>query len=115
MKLVRNDPPRRFRVGPRLAIEIADCGRLYLEPDEQVTFVTASAKRYDFTAKSWGYYATPSVNARLIAEGFKTALVRNRAGKYFIMVVDADRVDEFSAYLQREENELMEWIDERQG
>jgi hypothetical protein len=112
MKIEKREPPRVFRVGEGNKIEISDCARIYLEPDEQVTFVTKSGKEHDFVAKSWGFYATPSVNARLVNQGFKTALVKNQLGRYFIMVVEADLLPDFDAYLEAEKNEVVEWLDE---
>ena len=113
MQIMINESPRVFHVGQNSKIEISDCGRIYLEPDEQVTFVTKSGKEYDFVAKSWGFYATPSVNGRLVNQGFKTAMVKNQTGRYYIMVVDTDRLPDFEAYLEAEKNEVVEWLDER--
>ena len=113
MKIDKKEPPRVFRVGKDNNIEISDCARIYLKPDEQVTFVTISGKEHDFTAKPWGFYATPSVNGRLVNQGFKTALVKNQSGMYYIMVVDNDRFSEFQDYLSTEKNEVVEWLDER--
>jgi hypothetical protein len=107
------DPPRRFPVGRGGAIEIKDCARIRLDPDEQVTFVTSSGKEYDVAAKSWGFYATPSVNARLAVQGFKTALTRNGQGRHYVMLVDKERISDFMDYLAREDNVLVEWLDER--
>ena len=113
MKIAKNEPPRVFQIGEEQNIVIFDCGKIYLEPDEQVTFVTAAGKEHDFAAKPWGYYATPSVNGRLVKQGFKTALVKNQLGKYYVMVVDSDRISDFKAYLSAEKNEVVEWLDER--
>lgn len=106
-------PPRRFPVG-RSQTEMSDCGEIHLADDELVTFVTASGKRYDVTAKDWGFYATPSVNGRLRDEGFRTALVRNSAGRHYVMLVEADRLNDFHAYLARDDQHVVEWLDERQ-
>jgi len=113
MKIVKKEPPRKFLVGEDQKVEISDCGKMYLEPDEQVTFVTVSGKEHDFAAKSWGFYATPSMNSRLVSEGFKTALVKNQLGRYYIMVVDKDHLPGFEAYLDTTKNEVVEWLDER--
>jgi len=113
MKIIKNEPPRVFRVGEGGKIAISDCGRIHLDPDEQVTFVTESGKEHDFAAKSWGFYATPSVNSRLVNQGFKTTLVKTPGGRYFIMVVDKDRLSDFEAYLKAEKDEVVEWLDER--
>ena len=113
MKIVKKEPPRKFLVGEDCKVEIADCGQIYLESDEQVSFVTVSGKEHDFAAKSWGFYATPSMNSRLVNEGFKTALVKNQSGRYYIMIVDADRLPDFEAYLSTAKNKVVEWLDER--
>ncbi len=113
MRFAANDPPRTFRVGRDQSIELSDCGRVYLDPNEQVTFVTPSGREHDFAAKGWGFYATPSVNGRLKDQGFKTALVRNPQGRVFVMVVEQDRMEEFEAYCQDEAQDVLEWLDER--
>ena len=112
MKIIKKEPPRVYRVGEGMKIAISDCGCIYLDPDEQITFVTVSGKKHDFTAKSWGFYATPSVNQRLVDQGFKTALVKNQSGRYYIMVVDTDYLSDFKAYLETEKNEVVKWLDE---
>ena len=115
MRFDRKDPARKYRCGIGGAVEISDCGRVQLEPNEQITFVAASGKEHDFTAKSWGFYATPSVNARLAEQGFKTALVRNHQGRFYVMVVEREKMTEFLDYLRRERNEVEEWLDEREA
>jgi hypothetical protein len=109
MNIARRDPPRRYRVG---AVEIADCGKIDLAADEQVTFVHGAGE-VDFTAKSWGFYATPSVNDRLVRQGFKTALAENPGGKIFVHVVSRDRLEEYHRYLAAENSRVVEWLDER--
>lgn len=113
MKITRCEPPRRFSVGLSNQIEISDCGEIQLSNDEQVTFVKDSGARYDFAAKSWGYYATPSINGRLKQEGFKTALVANSAGRIYVMVVEVSKLDEFSKYCLADNQMVLEWLDER--
>ena len=68
--------PRKFIVGMDSNIEIKDFGDIYLDENEQITFITDQERRYDFTRKEWGFYATPSINGRLKNEGFVTALVK---------------------------------------
>ncbi len=113
MRFERTDPVRVFQVGLDQQISISDCGRIYLEPDEQVTFVTQAGKEHDFVAKNWGFYATPSINGRLADQGFKTALVKDSFGKYYIMVADPDEMTDFKTYLKIERHEIAEWLDER--
>lgn len=112
MKFEEKTPPRVFSVGSKQDIHISDCGRIYLEPDEQITFITKEDKEYDVTAKNWGYYATSSVNGRLKNMGFKTALVKNLHGLYYIMIVDLSKMREFKSYLNDENNEIERWLDE---
>ena len=107
------EPPRVFTVGDTQSIEISDYGEVLLRPDEQLTFVTPSGSRHDFAAKDWGFYATPSVNGRLAKEGFKTALVQNEAGLLYVMVVEAERRDLFERYCAVENQNVLEWLDER--
>jgi len=113
MKIQIKDPPRKYRCGLHNQIEIDDCGEVYPEPNEQLTFFTKSGKEYDVAAKDWGFYATPSVNGRLVKQGFKTALVKNSRGQYYIMIVDKERNKEFHDYLDEEKQVVEEWLDER--
>ena len=111
MRIRLNKPPRIFKVGRNKNIKISDCGRIKLGVDEQVTFITDSGKEFDVTAKSWGFYATPSVNARLKEEGFKTALVRNNMGRLYVMIVEKQKISTFRRYLHKESNKIIRWLD----
>ena len=76
MKFTPIDPPRRFQVSGRgVTLMLSDCGRVALEPGEQVTFTTAAGGEYDVARKDWGFYATPSTNSRLKSFGLRAALV----------------------------------------
>lgn len=85
MEFTKKIPPRIF-YPTNDGEPIADHGKIFLEADEQITFVTKEGEEYDFVAKDWGFYATPSINKRITDEGFQTALVRNSGGKYYVMV-----------------------------
>jgi hypothetical protein len=106
-------PPRKFSVGKNAEITISDCGTIKLDENEMVTFVTETGNNYDVAAKSWGFYATPSVNGRLKNEGFKTAIVKNPQGRIFVMLVLKDKISEFEVYLNLERAEIIEWLDEK--
>lgn len=109
MKLERRDPPREFT--PGLGITLKDCGRLELAPDEQVTFA-AEGTEYDFCRKGWGYYASPSLNARMPRFGLRPALVRSSLnGTYFLMAVIKTRQAEFEAYLKETGQSVAAWLD----
>lgn len=113
MKMDFSEHPRLFRVGINKQTEIHDFGKLFLESNEMITFVNESKKKYDFVSKDWGYYATPSINGRLKNEGFRTALVKNDQGRFYIMVVDTLRLESFYSYLEEDNQKIIEWLDER--
>lgn len=113
MEFIKNNPPREFTVGAYQPITIKDCGQVNLLPNEQVSFTTDLGKEHDFVRKEWGFYATPSVNGRLKHQGFKTALVINSFGKIYIMVVEAEKMALFNAYITNTQQEVLEWLDER--
>jgi len=112
MKFHRNDPPRVYEVGTNRTIAISDIGDIHLAPNEQVTFVTDSGMRHDFTRKDWGFYATPSINGRLANEGFKTALVQNRSGRIYLMVVEPAKMAAFKDYCKVGEQTVLQWLDQ---
>jgi hypothetical protein len=107
----RNDPPRQYEVGWGEKFLISDCGRLVLEPDEQVTFTTPDGGELDVTRKDWGFYATPSINARLIEFGLRTVLVRNKIGRYFVLLVERGKEPLFEEYVRTEELTIVAWMD----
>ena len=112
MKEFLKEIPREFSIGK---ITMLDYGKITLNENEMISFKTGSGKEYDFTAKEWGFYATPSINGRLRKEGFKTALVRNEFKKIYIMVVDEDKIEEFTNYLEDDKQKLICWLDEWSG
>jgi SAM-dependent methyltransferase len=105
-------PPRNFKVGINHKITISDCGTIFLNPDEQVTFITDSGGEYDVAKKDWGFYATPSINGRLKTFNLKTALVSNKDRKLYIMLVETKELDSFNKYLKEEALNLEYWLDE---
>ena len=113
MKTDLKKEPRKFWADQAQTIEIKDFGKIELAPDEMISFKTPDGKEYDVARKSWGFYATPSVNSRLSSQGFKTALVRNSKGQWYIMLVENEKLDDFQAYLDKEANEVVEWLDEK--
>jgi hypothetical protein len=105
-------PPRRFAVGTDSKFEMSDCGTLRLESDEQVTFVTEDGAEYDVARKDWGFYATPSLNGRLLDFGFRGVLIRNRmTGRYFVLLVQGGREAAFERYCVQESLAVVSWLD----
>ena len=104
--------PRDFTIGARNDITIEDWGDLHLAPDEQITLLTDEGRRYDLVRKDWGFYATPSINGRLLNEGFKTALVRNDQGRLYVMLVEEGKEGLFENYCKAESQQLLGWLNE---
>ena len=104
-----NKTGREFSVN---GVTINEVAKIKLEDNEMISFIKNS-KEYDFVAKDWGYYATPSINGRLKNFGYKTALVKNPQGRFYINVVDEDKLEQFYKYLEKEKSEVVEWLDER--
>ena len=112
MEINLNKSPRKFKVGMNSKISIKDFGKIHLKENEQITFITENKGEYDVARKSWGFYATPSINGRLKSFGFRTALVKNKKNQFFIMIVEKCFEEDFFKYLKEESNELITWLSE---
>lgn len=115
MRFDVKQPPRGFSVGRRTVINLKDCGSMQLEPDEQITFVTPDGAEYDVARKAWGFYATPSLNGRLLQFGLRTVLVRNPEGKCYVMLVQKGHEAAFQAYLESEAYVTLAWLDNEES
>ena len=110
MKHDLHHPPREFSPYPGLTLQ--DMGDVWLETDEQLTFVTPDGAGNDVVRKEWGFYLTNSLNVRLRSQGFKTALVSsgtNDPRLYVLMVEDSKR-KVFDAYLEKYCMRLVVWL-----
>jgi hypothetical protein len=105
------DPPRQFMVGRHQDVELRDCGRVVLEPDEQLTLMTDTGAEYDVARKEWGFYATPSLNARLESFGLRGVLVSSPEGRYHVLLVERGREEAFELYRAREGLAIVAWLD----
>jgi hypothetical protein len=114
MRLELKKAPRIFTVGVDGAIKIKDMGDVHLAANEQLTFVTEEGGRFDFVRKNWGFYATPSINGRLVQEGFRTALVENESGRIYLMVVEEKMMMHFERYCHDERQKILQWLNEHQ-
>lgn len=112
MKLKPINPPREFSVGVDNWVTLKDCAHIDLDADEQVTFTGQGGIEYDVTRKNWGFYATPSVNGRLLRYQLRTCLVRNTRGQFFVLLVEQDRETDFEAYVSKEALEIVGWLDD---
>ena len=111
MKVERIEPTRKFEVGFEVKRTISDCARIALEPDEQVTFTTGSGGEVDVTRKDFGFYAAPSLNARLRQFKLRAVLVRNRLDRFFVLLVEEGKEGLFERYVQEERLDLVTWMD----
>ncbi len=112
MKIFPQEPPRPFQVGLNGQIMLLDCGSIELESNEQVTFTTSNGREYDVTRKSWGFYATPSLNGRLEQFGLRGVLVKNlRTRRFFVLLVEKEYERAFKEYCQAENLKLVAWLD----
>jgi len=112
MKFDIHEPPREF--SPHPGISLRDMGDLHLSEDEQITVRFSAERGNDVVRKPWGFYLTNSLNGTLHAQGIKTALVRSRSAqrRLYVMLVERERVEEFTAYLASYSLELVQWLDE---
>ena len=112
MKIKLNKFPRKFTVGmnKKKKIKLFDCGKIYLKPNEQISFITQSLSSHDVTRKKWGFYATQSINSRL-KKKFRTALVINPLGRIFVMLVEKKYLNEFKKYCKAENQKVLIWLD----
>jgi hypothetical protein len=112
MKIYKKKKSRNFLVGRKNNITIKHCANIDLNSDEQITFVS-KRKEFDFVKKNWGYYVTPSINGRLINFNYDTALVKNRNGLYYVLVVEKNKKKSFKRYISSEKNYLVCWLNSK--
>ena len=112
MRFDAKTPPRKFAIGDPPRVQLSDCGRMHLSPDELVTFVTERGNEYDVTRKDWGFYATPSLNGRLESFSLRGVLVRNNlSGRYFLMLVERGKEPSFERYIASEQCGVVCWLE----
>ncbi len=116
MRIERQDPPREFPVG-RTGASMFHAADAWLEDDEMATLRTDSGTQFDVSRKSWGYYATPSMNRRLTEHGLRAALcigVPRREGdveRMYLMLVERGHEHDFQSYLEAEDMRVVGWLD----
>ena len=103
---------REFFVGLNQNIKIKHVANIYLKSNEQITFISNKFQEYDVVNKSWGHYATSSINKRLMQFNYKTGLIKNTNGRFYITVVNKKKIYSFKNYLKKENIKLISWLDE---
>lgn len=110
MKLERTNPPREFGVG-KSGVILKHCATIELLHNEVVTFLTKDGLEYDVVRKSWGYYATPSLESRLDSNGFDSAIVRSKiSGHHFVVLIEKKLLPQWRAYADAEDLEVVSWL-----
>ena len=104
MKIVKKN--RVFKPSAS-APPIKDCAKISLLKNEQVTFLSFGSE-YDFCKKSWGFYASPSINDRLNIQGFKCYLIENKSNKKYFVVVNNSKNKIFKKFLKNTNHKILE-------
>ena len=106
MKFVEKNPSRIFEVGTK-STKIHHMADITLDPGEQVTFLGDNNSEYDFVRKSWGYYASPSINGRLKSFNIRSFLVKNKTGQIYLMCVESNKMTDFEEYCSENNQSLV--------
>ena len=110
MKFKIKKTPRNFT--PLKGIDLKDCGKIFLNNDEQITFQFDSNSSNDIVKKNWGFYLTNSINKTLLKNNFRTALVFSKNyNRLFINIVHKKKIIEFKKYLKIQNSEVILWLD----
>ncbi|RED52445.1 hypothetical protein [Aestuariispira insulae] len=110
MKIYPKNEPRRFTIKGVTISHVAD---INLDPDEMITLRRDDGSEYDVAAKSWGYYATPSLNGRLRDQGFRSVLVKNKStGQRYVLLVREGQQSAFNEYLAHQDMKVLGFLDE---
>lgn len=112
MKTKLKNPPRKFKVGTVKEVTLSDCGSIKLDGNEQVTFKTKSGNEYDVLKKDFGFYATPSLNGRLLRWKLRAVLVQNTKDQFFILLVEEGKDKLFSKYCNDRDLNVVVWLDD---
>ena len=111
MKFTPTIPPREFTVGVAEVLQIRDTAHIQLDENEQITLVTDTGKEFDIVRKSWGYYATPSLNGRLLDFGLRALLVKSPSGRFFVLLIEKGKEADAQRYLDVENQRIVCWLD----
>lgn len=100
---------RKFKVGINNII-LTEAAKISLKQNEIVTFVNGKTE-YDIVKKGWGFYATPSINSRLLKFNLRTCIIKSTVTKNsFIVLVQKDKEKKFRKYLKNEKCKIVKWM-----
>lgn len=107
MKILKKN--RKFKVGIN-QITLKEVAKISLKKNEMITFFNGKTE-YDVVKKNWGYYATPSINSRLLKFDLKTCLIKSKeTNNKFITLVHKKKRKEFNKYLKNEKCIIVKWL-----
>ena len=102
---------RKFKPSKNSSFFITEKAKIFLENNEQITMVDKFKNEYDVVKKNWGYYATPSINKRLIKNNYHTYLVKNKINNtIFLHLVNKKKKKQFYNYLKKHKIKILKWI-----
>ena len=93
-------------------VQLTEVAKIALKPEEMVTFMGPAGSEYDLTRKTWGWYATPSLNYRLPKFGLRAVLVKNPQGRWFVLLLEGDGGPSFKKYCEHEGVKIVAWLDD---
>ena len=100
---------RKFKVGIS-NITLNEVAKISLKSNEMITLVNGKIE-YDIIKKNWGYYATPSINSRLLKFDLKTCVIKSKiTNNSFIILVLKNKKKEFNKYLKNEKCKIVKWL-----
>lgn len=100
---------RKFKVGINNII-LTEAAKISLKQNEIVTFVNGKTE-YDIVKTGWGFYATPSINSRLLKFNLRTCIIKSTVTKnIFIVLVQKDKEKKFRKYLKNEKCKIVKWM-----
>ena len=108
-----NKKNKKFNTKSKLNTQITLIKKIYLKENQQITFIEKFKKKikeYDVVKKSWGYYATPSINKRLKKFNFRTYITKNFYNHINIMIVHKEKDKNFKKYLKIEKMKIVKEI-----
>lgn len=109
MRIVKKN--RFFYPNKFLKIKLKHVANIYLKSDEMITFLDFKKNEYDVVKKSWGYYATPSIDKRLKKNFYETYLVKNAAtNNKFIFIVNIKKKKDFKIYIKKNNIKIIKFL-----
>lgn len=110
MRIYKKRKIRKFYGSKFSKIKIKDCANIFLNSNEQVSFVINKKSKYDLTKTNWGFYATPSINKRLKDNKLSAYIVKNLYNsRIFVLIVENKRKKKFLKYLKKEKLKILPW------